>query len=68
LALLRDVAPVFDPASPKPLAIGTRHHLDELGMPKDEVDEALRWWCRRREYFEAVAAGGTRPCYTEMDR
>jgi len=61
LALLRDLAPdVMNPDAPRPLAIGTRHHLDELGMSKDAVAEALRWWCRRRQYLQAVAAGGTR--------
>jgi hypothetical protein len=61
LAGLRELAPtVFDPDEPLPLAIGAHDQLTELGLSADEVRNLLRWWTRRREYYAALARGGSR--------
>jgi ProQ/FINO family len=61
LATLRELAPiVFDAEKPVPLAIGVHEQLAELGLSAKETGGLLRWWTRRREYYAALARGGSR--------
>jgi ProQ/FINO family len=57
---LLEMAPtVFNTDKPVPLAIGMGAQICGAGFTKAEVDIALRWWTRRREYQAALAADGS---------
>lgn len=54
---------LFDPANPKPLAIGIREVLFKTrpgGKSKRVVRRFLARWTRRKHYQKALAAGGHR--------
>ena len=60
LALCRERFPaLFDPASPRPLAIGIDKQLAAL-IGADRAGFLLAWWTEWPAYVAAVAAGGYR--------
>jgi hypothetical protein len=52
---------LFDRTAPKPLAIGIdRAIAAELGLKRNDMGGAMRWWATRIAYYRAVAAGTVR--------
>lgn len=62
LAQLQAHAPaLFDPANPKPLAVGIGPKLRAaLSLSHRQTHGVLAWWTRQRAYQVALAAGGAR--------
>lgn len=61
VAILAAAPALFDPAAPKPLAIGIDKLLrSQLGLTLRQVSYFLSHWTRRDRYLRALAAGGPR--------
>lgn len=52
---------LFDPASPKPLALGVHKAMSaDSGLSRTRIRRGLRVWTNTPEYLQALAKGGPR--------